>query len=437
MPHFIPRRRRRLIAATGAVAASSLALGAVVGLGTSGASSHREAPLISATPKVDNTDVYAFVSPDKPSTATIIANFNPFEDPHGGPNFFSFDDRAFYDINVDTNGDARADITYRFTFKTKVRNGNTFLYNTGPVTSLNDPDLNVVQSYDLSVIRLKHKTVRVAHGFLTAPANVGNASMPDYASLRKQATRKTTAGINVFAGQADDPFFLDLRVFNLLYGANLSEVGNDSLKGYNVQTIALQIPVKQLGGAHHIVGVWSTTSKPDARGRMRQVSRLGMPLVNEVVIPLKDKDKWNASQPVNDAQFLKYVVKPELPHLLHAVYGLPVPKEPRTDLAAVFLQGVPGLNRPAHVRPSEELRLNLTPFAHQTFSRLGVVGGDLNGFPNGRRLQDDVIDASLQVVAGALVGNKNSLGDGVDANDVPFQSTFPYVGLPTGGSTTR
>jgi hypothetical protein len=437
VPHSIPRRRRRLIAATGAVAVSSLALGAAVGLGTSGASSHREAPLISATPKVDNTDVYAFVSPDKRGTATIIANFNPFEDPHGGPNFFSFDDRAFYDINVDTNGDARPDTIYRFTFHTTVRNGNTFLYNTGPVTTLNDHDLNVVQSYDLSVIRLKHKTVRVAHGYLTAPANVGTASMPNYASLRSQAVRHTKSGLSVFAGQADDPFFLDLRVFNLLYGANLSEVGNDSLKGYNVQTIALQIPVAQLGGAKNVVGIWSTTSKPGARGRMHQVSRLGMPLVNEVVIPIKDKDKWNASQPINDGQFLPYVVKPELPHLLNAVYGLPVPAEPRNDLVQVFLQGVPGVNRPAHVRASEELRLNLTPFANQTFSRLGVVGGDLNGFPNGRRLQDDVIDASLQVVAGALVGHPNSLGDGVDGNDVAFQSTFPYVGLPTSGSSTR
>jgi hypothetical protein len=437
VPHSTPRRRRRLIAATGAVAVTSLTLGALVGLGSSTASSHREAPLISATPKVDNTDVYAFVSPDKPDTATIIANFNPFEDPHGGPNFFSFDDRANYDINVDTNGDARADMTYRFTFHTKVRNGNTFLYNTGAVTTLNDPDLNVVQSYDLTVLRGRRAPVRVAHGFITAPANVGTASMPDYASLRSQAVGHTKSGLKVFAGQADDPFFLDLRVFNLLYGANLSEVGNDSLKGYNVQTIALQIPVAQLGGPKNVVGIWSTSSKPDARGRMRQVSRLGMPLVNEVVIPIKDKDKWNASQPINDGQFLPYVVKPELPHLLNAVYGLPVPTEPRTDLAAVFLQGVPGVNRPAHVRASEELRLNLTPFAGQTFSRLGVVGGDLNGFPNGRRLQDDVIDASLQVVAGALVGHKNSLGDGVDANDVAFAKTFPYVALPSSGSSTR
>ena len=437
MPHSTPRRRRRLIAATGAAAVTSLALGAVVGLGTSGASSHREAPLISATPKVDNTDVYAFVSPDKPDTATIIANFNPFEDPHGGPNFFSFDDRAFYDVNVDTNGDARADLTYRFTFHTRVRNGNTFLYNTGPVTTLNYPDLNVVQSYDLTIVRGRRTPVRVAHGFITAPANVGNASMPDYASLRSQAVGRTKNGMSVFAGQADDPFYLDLRVFNLLYGANLSEVGNDSLKGYNVQTIALQIPVAQLGGAKNVVGIWSTTSKPDARGRMHQVSRLGMPLVNEVVIPIKDKDKWNASTPRNDGQFLPYVIKPELPHLLHAVYGLPVPTEPRTDLVQVFLQGVAGVNRPVRVRASEELRLNLTPFANQTFSRLGVVGGDLNGFPNGRRLQDDVIDASLQVVAGALVGHKNSLGDGVDANDVPFQKSFPYVGLPTSGSSTR
>ncbi|MFC6238575.1 DUF4331 domain-containing protein [Longivirga aurantiaca] len=430
------RRRRRLLALSGALAASSLVVGAAVGLGSSTASSHREAPLISGTPKLDNTDVYAFVSPDKPDTATIVANFNPFEDPAGGPNFYSFDPKAKYYVNIDLNGDSNADLVYSWRFKTTVRNPGTFLYNTGPVTRLGDADLNVVQNYDLVEWKRGVGTRVVAKGLYTAPANVGTASMPDYASLRTQAAY-TRNGVTTFAGQADDPFALDLRVFNLLYGGNLSEVGNDSLKGYNVQSIALQLPVSQLGGKKNIIGIWSSTKKATATGTYVQVSRLGMPLVNEVVIPLKDKDRFNASKPSSDVQFLPYVVKPELPKLLNAVYGLPVPKEPRNDLVQVFLTGVPGLNQPKNVKAAEMLRLNLTPFTGQTFSRLGVIGGDLNGFPNGRRLADDVLDIGLQVVAGELVGMPNDLGDGVDANDVAFTSTFPYVALPHSGSTVR
>lgn len=430
------RRRRRLLALSGALAASSLVVGAAVGLGSSTASSHREAPLISGTPKLDNTDVYAFVSPDKPDTATIVANFNPFEDPAGGPNFYSFDPKAKYYVNFDLDGDSNADLVYSWRFKTTVRNPGTFLYNTGPVTRLGDADLNVVQNYDLVEWKRGVGTRVVAKGLYTAPANVGTASMPNYASLRTQATYARN-GVTTFAGQADDPFALDLRVFNLLYGGNLSEVGNDSLKGYNVQTIALQLPVSKLGGKKNIIGVWSSTKKETSKGSYVQVSRLGMPLVNEVVIPLKDKDRFNASKPSGDVQFLKYVVKPELPKLLNAVYGLPVPKEPRNDLVQVFLTGVPGLNQPKNVKAAEMLRLNLTPFTGQTFSRLGVIGGDLNGFPNGRRLADDVLDIGLQVVAGELVGMPNDLGDGVDANDAAFTSTFPYVALPHSGSTVR
>ena len=430
------RRRRRLLALCGAVAASSLAVGAAVGVASSNASSHREAPLISGMPKLDNTDVYAFVSPNKMDTATIVANFNPFEDPAGGPNFYSFDTKARYKINIDINGDARADIVYTWRFKTTVRNSKTFLYNTGPVTRLGDVDLNVVQNYDLVQWRRGVGTRVLAKGLYTAPANVGTASMPNYAALRTQATYARN-GVTTFAGQADDPFFLDLRVFNLLYGGNLSEVGNDTLKGYNVQTVAIQVPISKLGGKKNVIGVWSSTDKATSRGSYVQVSRLGMPLVNEVVIPLKDKDRWNASRPYRDAQFLPYVVRPELPKLLNAVYGLPVPKEPRNDLVKVFLTGISGVNKPKNVRPAEMLRLNLTPFTGQTVNRLGVIGGDLNGFPNGRRLTDDVLDASLQVVAGELVGYPNDLGDGVNANDVPFTSTFPYVALPHSGSIVR
>src|SRR6266511_4228468 len=277
------------------------------------ASSHREAPLISGQPQYDNTDLYAFVSPDRPDTTTLIANWIPFEDPAGGPNFYKFATDARYDINIDTDGEGGADLTYRWTFKDRVRNGNTFLYNTGPVTSLDDQDLNFRQTYALQLVRRKGGIFQSSTTLLkdvpVAPSNVGRASMPDYATLRNQAVRPVPGGGNVFAGQADDSFYLDLRVFDLLYGGNLSEVGNDTLRGYNVNTVAIQVPSELLrsNDKQPIIGVWTTTSRGSALSDFRQVSRLGMPLVNEVVIPRKDKDKFNASVPWKDAQFAKYV----------------------------------------------------------------------------------------------------------------------------------
>ena len=419
-------------------AGTALALGGLAGLAPTAAvaSSHREAPLISGQPQYDNTDVYAFVSPDKPDTTTLVANWIPFEDPAGGPNFYKFATDAKYDVNIDNDGDAKADLTYRWTFKDHYRNGNTFLYNTGPVTSLNDKDLNFRQTYNLHLLNRDRGTkTQLIWNAPVAPSNVGKASMPDYAKLRSQAIVKNSKATS-FAGQADDAFFLDLRVFDLLYGGDLSEVGNDTLKGYNVNTIALQVPSKQLTSKEPTIGVWSTTSREDAFGRDRQVSRLGMPLVNEVVIPLKRKDRFNASKPWDDAQFGKYVTNPELPKLIEAIYGIKAPKEPRNDLVQVFLTGVPGLNQPAKVRPSEQLRLNTSIKPAASPKRLGVLDGDTAGFPNGRRLTDDVVDIALQVVEGELVGSPNDLGDAVNANDVPFGKTFPYVGLPRSGSAT-
>ncbi|MER5597401.1 DUF4331 domain-containing protein [Streptomyces sp. NPDC002265] len=408
--------------------------------GAASASSHREAPLISGTPQYDNTDVYAFVSPDKPDTTTIIANWIPFEEPAGGPNFYTFADDAQYDLHIDNDGDAQGDLLFRYTFKTHVKNKNTFLYNTGAVESLDDPDLNITQTYDIDLIRLKHQhqvsKTKIAHDVPVAPSDVGKASMPDYGKLRYQAIHKLSSGAQTFAGQADDPFFLDLRVFDLLYGGNLSEVGRDTLKGYNVNSIALQIPNKMITEAAHqpIVGIWSTTQRKTAGGYYTQVSRLGNPLVNEVVNPQKDKDKFNASSPWQDAQFLKNVTNPELPKLIEGIYKIKAPAEPRNDLVDVFLKGVKGLNQPPKVTPAEELRLNtsIKPAAHP--KRLGVLDGDNAGFPNGRRLTDDVIDEALQVVEGELVGSKNDLGDAVDANDKKFGHSFPYLANPTSGS---
>ncbi|MFH0517169.1 DUF4331 domain-containing protein [Streptomyces sp. M41] len=426
----------------GALAAGGLAAAGVTALepGAASASSHREAPLISGTPQYDNTDVYAFVSPDKPDTTTIIANWIPFEEPAGGPNFFTFAEDAQYDIHIDNNGDAQGELLYRFTFDTHIKNKKTFLYNTGPVESLDDPDLNITQTYDVELLKLKDQHLvsrtKVANDVPVAPSNVGKASMPDYAKLREQAVHKLAGDATSFAGQADDPFFLDLRVFDLLYGGNLSEVGNDTLKGYNVNSIALQVPNHMIAESadQPIVGIWSTTQRKNAQGHFRQVSRLGNPLVNEVVNPLKDKDKFNASAPWDDAKFLKNVTNPELPKLIEAIYKIPAPDEPRNDLVDVFLKGVKDLNQPPHVTPSEMLRLNTSIEPAAKPKRLGVLDGDNAGFPNGRRLTDDVIDASLQVVEGELLGAKNDLGDAVDKNDKEFEKAFPYVALPTEGS---
>ncbi|MFJ6945688.1 DUF4331 domain-containing protein [Streptomyces wuyuanensis] len=438
------RGRRNLAAVVcGALAAGGLAAAGVsstLAPGAANASSHREAPLISGQPQYDTTDVYAFVSPDRPDTTTIVANWLPFEEPAGGPNFYRFADDARYEVHIDSDGDAQGDLLYRWTFHDRVRNGDTFLFNTGPVTSLDDPDLNITQTYDLELVRLRDQhvisTTKIANDAPVAPSNVGKASMPDYAALRKEAVRELKDGTTVFAGQADDPFFLDLRVFDLLYGGDLSEVGRDSLKGYNVNSVALQVPsehIRQSEG-QPVVGIWTTTHRRSASGDWTQVSRLGMPLVNEVVIPLKDKDRFNASSPWNDADFLESVTKPELPKLIEGIYKIEAPEEPRDDLVSVFLTGVKDLNQPPNVRPAEALRLNTAVPPTGAPKRLGVLDGDNAGFPNGRRLTDDVLDIALQVVEGELVGKKNDLGDAVDENDVEFEKSFPYVALPASGS---
>lgn len=441
------RTRRRRIRGVAALVCGALAAGGLAAAGVSTlrpeaarASSHREAPLISGQPQYDNTDVYAFVSPDKPDTTTLVANWVPFEEPAGGPNFYPFPEDAQYDVHIDSDGDAQGDLLYRWTFDTRTRNGDTFLYNTGEVTSLDDPDLNVTQTYDIDLLRLKDQEVvstkKIADDLPIAPSHVGKASMPDYGKLRDQAVRKLPGGGTSFVGQADDPFFLDLRVFDLVYGKDLSEVGRDTVAGYNVNSVALQVPSAEIRQSKDqpTVGIWSTTQRRNAAGKWTQVSRLGAPLVNEVVVPMKDKDKFNASAPWNDAQFLPYVQKPELPRIIEKLYKIKAPKEPRKDLVSVFLTGVKDLNQPPNVRPAEALRLNTSVKPAETPKRLGVLDGDNAGYPNGRRLSDDVLDISLQVVEGELVGQKNDLGDAVDTNDKAFGRSFPYLALPTAGS---
>jgi hypothetical protein len=409
------------------------------------ASSHREAPLISNDPQADNTDVYAFVSPDAPDTVTMIASFNPFEDPAGGPNFFRFGDSVLYEIKIDNNGDGVEDITYQFRFTSQVSNPNTFLYATGPITSLDAATRNLYQTYTVTRIEAG-RTVFTAGPMRTMYDNIGPASTPNYGGNGSgiYEFRQADGGVGrVFAGQTDDPFFLDLRIFDLLYGGNLSEAGTDSLAGFNVHSIAIQVPKNSLKAGSPIIGVWSTTSRPatttraagteSSTGSFIQVSRLGMPLVNEVVIPVGQKDKWNGSIPSADGQFLSYVTDPEVPKLLQLVYGIQAPATPRNDLVQVFLTGVPGLNQPAGVKPAEMLRLNTDILPTASPARLGVLAADIQGFPNGRRLTDDVVDITLQAAAGVLGGVKTSLGDGVDRNDVAFRATFPYLAFPHSG----
>jgi hypothetical protein len=424
------------------------------------ASSHREAPLVSADPQVDNTDLYAFVSPDRPETVTLVSSWIPFEEPAGGPNFYPWATGVNYDIRIDNDADAKADLVYRWKFTDhRADDGDSFLYANGAVDSLTDPNLLFSQTYDLQRIVIDSgRTRTLVDDAVSVPSNVGGATIPDFDELSDSGTVAFgSAPSYTWAGQSDDPFFLDLRVFDLLYGGDLMEVGDDTLAGFNVNTMALQVPMDALAedkdaDENPIVGVWNTASRRSMRvqkhngsqtasGDHVQVSRLGNPLVNEVVIPYKDKDRFNASKPADDGQFLDYVNDPELARLLNGLYGVPIADTSmaagiqRDDLISVFLTGVAGVNQPSGVVPSEQMRLNMSVApCSSTCSTLGVIGGDDSGYPNGRRLTDDVIDISIQVVAGELAGNPNALGDGVGANPEGFLSEFPYVQYANSGS---
>jgi hypothetical protein len=460
----VRKRTFRTTVAGGAVLA--LVAGLFVGLGPlpGSASSHREAPLISTTPQLDSTDLYAFVSPDKPDTVTLISNWIPFEEPAGGPNYYWFAPNTYYDINIDNDRDAKPDVIYRWVYKNHRTNPNTFLYNTNTVTSLTDPDLVFYQTYNLFRINgdTGAKTTLLTNA-MVAPVDVGAASMPNYqADLRDPAVVGCGTDCTTYTGPADDPFFVELRVFDLLYGGNLSEAGDDTVKGYNIHTTAIQVSKDDVaaehdGTANPLIGVWTTAEKKTDRivklknGRYKvthpyvQVDRLGLPLVNEVVVPTSKKDAYNASKPVNDLAFLGGgILDPELPHLIQAVYGVPAPAAPRNDLLPLAV-GFTALGWPAFTGapgdtvPSDLLRLNMS-IAPCTSgcSRLGVLAGDNAGFPNGRRLDDDVLDIEVRVFEGVLLTPHNAFADtasdGVDTNDATTGATFPYLALPHAGS---
>jgi hypothetical protein len=424
-------RRGIAIAALAAVTTIGAALAAAVTLspGDGTASSHREAPLIAEDPSADLTDIYAFRSPDRPSTVTILANVVPGEDPAAGPNWYTFSPAARYNLKIDTTGDVRPDVIYRFEFKTKT--GPFFLGDTA-------------QPFTVTRIA-KGKTTVVARG-TTPPNNIGKRSTPDYRSLVAKSLVSFDGGASkAFAGQRDDPFFGDVgAIFDLVAirkGTGNAGGGKDFFAGYGVHTFAVQVPIEALHAKNGTIGVWGSVDrqKVTTRGAMTrhsggwvQVNRLGNPLVNEVIIPTGLKDRWNAVQPWNESEFKKYYTDPILAAVINKLYKLGAPETGRDDLVAVLLTGVPKLNLTGP-KLADVLRLNLTIPVTKSPNRLGVLGGDTQGWPNGRRLGDDVIDIAEQAVGGFLKGTKLPLGDGVNGDDIDLLDAFPYAADPKSG----
>ena len=446
-------------------------------------SSHREAPEISKDPVADSTDVYAFVSPDKSGTVTLIANYIPLQGPAGGPNFYEFGDDVLYEIHIDNNGDGRADISYQFRFSTTVRDPDTFLYNVGPIESLSSPNWNRVQTYSVSV-----NGGSLGSGLACPPCNIGPLSTPDYAGLAGAAVHSLGGGISVFAGQRAEAFYVDLgAIFDLgdlrpfenlhaQYGLNAFSgpaAGVNATNHLNVHSIAIQVPISAVTiKGHPTIGVWTTASRQrvtlwDAdrgenvnSGPFRQVSRLGNPLINEVVIALGDKDRWNSLPPSDDKQFAHYVTQPGLAALLPALYPGVFPNlaklvasgKPRADLEAILLTGIPaglipGFTNLTGTVLADMLRLNtsIAPTPADKQSIYGLVGGDAGGFPNGRRVTDDVVAIELRAIAGAVYklvdktftpdAAADKLTDGLTPASVsaPLLGQFPYLGVPYSG----
>ena len=450
--------------ALGAASAAALVAGSLAVSGVFG-SSHREAPNILKDPTADNTDVYAFTAPDAPGSLTVVANWIPLADPAGGPNFFPLDENARYYVKIDNSGDGREDVAYRWDFKTKFRNPNSFLYAAPTVDSINDPDLNLVQTYDLYKEEYNSsgkviKTRRIADDAPVVPDNVGPKTIPNFAQVEAGGVTPLKGGGKTIVTPADDAFFVDLGA--IFDGINIDKPGRpniglgnqgggkDDVAGYNTKSFVLQVPErevtrdgKQVSGMNAkngVVGVWSTTERRSysvggRRGNRRdkwvQVSRLGNPLINEVIVPIGKKDKFNRTSPANDAKnFGKFALNPEPARLLNALFGLGVQETNRTDIVQALLTGVPGLTQIGkNPAAADTLKLNLGVAPAANPNRFGVLAGDVAGFPNGRRLADDAVDIELRVIAGALLSPPKNvpLGDGVDQNDAPFRAQFPYV----------
>jgi hypothetical protein len=474
------------------------------------ASSHREAPFITEHPKVDGTDFYAFNSYEagRLGNVTLIANYQPFESGYGGPNYYTMSPDALYEIHVDNTGDAVEDITFQFRFKTLRRNttlniGGTNvaipLVQSGAVTDVGQAAQNVSETYTVTMVRgtrrggVAQAVTNVANGSATFDKpldNIGNKTIANYAAY----AAKFVYNVNipgcgtgrVFVGQRKDPFVVNLgETFDLVnikypaveFNANAERAAPDTLANANTTSLEIEVPAGCLApGSDKVIGAWTTASLRQARlinpdpkdrdsdrndaskvgGAWAQVSRLGMPLVNEVIIGLKDKDRFNSSSPSSDAQFATYVTNPTLPALVETLFssaGVKAPTNfPRTDLVTAFLTGIPGLNKPATVTASEMLRLNTStlPTLKGAQNRLGVIGGDNAGFPNGRRPGDDVVDIELRVAMGLLctLNNPTAFGctpanapsgairftDGAYLDDSATDAGFPYLKSPIPGS---
>ncbi len=411
-----------------AVALAAVAAIFTIGPAAGSASSHREAPLIAEDPSADLTDLYAFRSPDAPNTVTLLANVIPGEDTAAGPNWYTFSPGARYNIKIDTDGDVKPNVIYRFQFQTKT--GQFFLGDTA-------------QPY--TVTRIEGGKSKIVARGTTPPNNIGPRSTPNYRALADKGIISFGGGSKAFAGQRDDPFFGDIgAIFDLVAirkGTGNAGGGKDFFSGYGVHTFGVQVPIAELNAKNSTVGVWSSVErrKVTTRGQKTrnsgswvQVNRLGNPLVNEVIIPTGLKDLWNAQQPWNDSAYKKYHETPILAAVINKLYKLGAPETGRDDLVAVLLTGVPKLNYTGP-KAADVLRLNLGIPVTANPNRLGVLGGDTQGWPNGRRLGDDVIDIAEQAVGGFLKGTKLPLGDGVNGDDAKLMSSFPYIADPESG----
>jgi hypothetical protein len=447
------RRAFALVALAAATAALVVGLLLTKGSGPApaGAASHREAPLISEDPYADVTDFYLFRSPDKPDTLTAIMAVNPFEEPAAGPNWYGFSPSAKYSIHFDNSGDGRPDVTYEVKFST----GKASLSDTLPLGCI----AGKCQSYNIWRV-VGGKGSSIGKNFPVAPNNIGPETRKNfengatYQQIRDRTIMNLQGGGAIYAGPSDDPFFGDIGAafdaVTIRNGTGNKGGGVDSFAGFNVHLIAIQIPISAVKGKGDVVGAWGAVYRPKSSVRGTagasdpwvQVSRLGNPLLNELLIPTNMKDKWNASSPAQDAQFNKFLLTPTLAAVTNSLYKargltLNIPETNRTDLKAAFHHGLALLKNGTGPKSADEVRLNIaTPLAASP-NRLGPLAGDVQGWPNGRRLQDDVIDIALIALGGALYTPANTLplGDGVNANDRSFGSSFPYVPLPHEGFT--
>jgi hypothetical protein len=458
-------------------------------------SSHREAPEISKDPVADSSDLYAFVSPDDPDTVTIIANYVPLQLPASGPNYFEFGDDVLYEIHIDSNGDARPDLTYQFRFRTELRNDKTFLYNTGQIKSLDDENWNRRQFYSVTKVDAHGKRTVLAQKLPCPPCNVGKLSIPDYDKLAADAVKKLKTGEKVFAGQRADAFFVDLgSIFDLgtlrpfqdkhLVGQALFNYAGKAVNAtdkLNVHSIAIQVPLKDVRrdgkkkvrgrdpGA--VIGIWTSASRRQVQvrqgdrknadvevGPQVQVSRLGNPLFNEVIVPMAQKDTWNSLPPSEDKRFAQFVEKPELAGLLPVLYPglfdnldkLNKAGTARADLVAILLTGIPdglidNFQNATGDTKSDMLRLNTAVPPAEEPKAFGVLAGDLAGFPNGRRIEDDVVSISIRAIAGvtfALVDETFTpdaaaglVEQGLSIKNVSsgLLKKFPFLGTPFDG----